>query len=128
MIKANPLFCFSIGIGTLIYQLMDMRSTLSRRISRKVRAQLIAMEWTANHVERTGRATRRALRLSIWDLQNRFYRQLEETKKKREGMEKEKQEAEKGVRYWTGMKERTEGLEKEVDEINVSDKQVLESW
>lgn len=110
-----------LGIGAFVYTLTDMEQVLSKKMSRKVRKQLQQVQWTENHVERTGRATRRALRLSIWDLQNRFHRQLDETTKKRSRIEAERDEAEKAVAYWSGMISKTETLEASVESIDVSD-------
>ncbi|KAI9019829.1 P-loop containing nucleoside triphosphate hydrolase protein [Hyaloraphidium curvatum] len=109
------------GVGAFIYTLTDMESVLSKKMSRKVRQQFQQMQWVENHVERTGRATRRALRLSIWDLQNRFYRQLDETQKKRSRIEADKEEARKAAEYWKGMVDQTGKLEEAVQRIDVTD-------
>jgi hypothetical protein len=99
-----------------------MEQVLSRKVSRKVRKQLQREQWTQNHVERTGRSTRRSLRLSIWDLQNQFYRQLDETKKKRSKIETERDEAEKAAEFWKGLLGQTAKLDASVQQIDVTDR------
>lgn len=98
-----------------------MEHVLTRKMARKVRQQLQQLQWAETHVERLGRATRRDLRMSIWDLQNRFYRQLDDTKKKRSQIETIRDQADKALQFWNAVLGQTSGLESTVETIDVED-------
>jgi len=111
----------SLGIGTFLYTLSDMQNVISRKISHKVKHQLESVGWKDTNVERTGRVTRRAMRLAIWDVQNKFYKQLDETTKKRGLMISEKKGAEDKVGYWKDVAEKTKVMDASVQSIEFPD-------
>ncbi len=77
--------------------------------------------WKETNVERTGRVTRRAMRLAIWDVQNKFYKQLDETTKKRGLMISEQKNAECKVDYWKDVKAKSEAMDESVLSIEFPD-------
>ncbi|KAJ3338040.1 mitofusin [Gonapodya sp. JEL0774] len=89
-----------LGIGFFTFAISDMRHVLSRKISHKVRRHLQETGWAQFQVERLGRNVRRTLRVSIWDVQNRFYRRLQEHQKTRKALEEERSEVHGAKRFW----------------------------
>ncbi|KXS17577.1 P-loop containing nucleoside triphosphate hydrolase protein [Gonapodya prolifera JEL478] len=107
------------GVGFFAFAVSDMRHVLSRKIARKVRKHLEDTEWAQFQVERLGRNVHRTLRLSIWDIQNRFFRRLEDAKNTRKTLEDERLEVDSAKSFWDDLGRRVSSSVEAVEEVDI---------
>ncbi|KAK7689904.1 hypothetical protein QCA50_006543 [Cerrena zonata] len=98
----------ALAIGTAVYFVLELPSSIPRTVGRRIQASLIkeneAVVEDATFVElqatRVGRETRKVLRLASWDLRERFRNAMEESGREVKGAEDLERQAKKAVEYF----------------------------
>ncbi|KAJ3480993.1 hypothetical protein NLI96_g7974 [Meripilus lineatus] len=125
----------AVTIGTAVYLVWELPSTIPKTVGRRIQAQLVKRDETlvgANgvvsqavddestfvgaHAERISRETRKVLRLASWDLRGRFKTAMDERGKEVKGAEDVERKAKRAVEKFREI-ERRAGEVREVAEL-----------
>jgi len=106
------------GLGVLVYLITDMRYAVERKVAKKIRKQFKETNFIDNHSYRIARASRKVLRLSGWDLANRFQKAIEAQEKQREEQKQAAEISQAALHYFTDLLSKTSELAKTVDAID----------
>jgi len=106
------------GLGVLVYLITDMRYAVERKVAKKIRKQIKESGYADNHSYRIARASRKVLRISGWDLANRFQKAIEAQEKQREEQKQAAEISQAALHYFTDLLAKTSELAKTVDAID----------
>lgn len=106
------------GLGVLVYLITDMRYAVERKVAKKIRKQIKETGYVDNHSYRIARASRKVLRLSGWDLANRFQKAIEAQEKQREEQKQAAEISQAALHYFTDLLAKTSELAKTVNVID----------
>ncbi|KAJ3092286.1 mitofusin [Quaeritorhiza haematococci] len=109
------------GVGLFLYVLSDMRRLVLQKVTAKTTHHLLTSSYASTHSDRIAKASRRVLRLALWEFSNQFSRTLQERQRSRgAAMEKREREVEKRERF-EGVVRRAETVAKMVGKIDLDE-------
>ncbi|KAJ3160829.1 mitofusin [Geranomyces michiganensis] len=107
------------GVGIFLYVLSDMRRSVERQVTHKMREHFSETMYVTANVDRVARTTASALRLSVWDFRTQFHRLLAENERRQQGLKDDLRAAEKVGRHHARIVERARTLSAEVASVDL---------
>jgi len=107
------------GFGVMVYFVSDMRHAVSRKVARKIRHHLRTNGYVDYQTSRITRKSRKALRISAWDMQNRFQKEIETQEKQREEQEKVAKESDEAHRFFAGIVNKADEMAKALAALSI---------
>ncbi|KAJ3153904.1 mitofusin [Geranomyces variabilis] len=107
------------GVGIFLYVLSDMRRSVERQVTQKMREHFSETLYVTANVDRVARTTASALRLSVWDFRTQFHRLLAENERRQQGLKDDLRAAEKVGRHHARIVERARTLSAEVASVDL---------
>ncbi|KAL2912184.1 mitofusin [Polyrhizophydium stewartii] len=108
-----------IGAGLVLYVLSDMKSSVQRKVTRKMRDHFEQTGFVGKTTEVLARTSRRALQSTMWEFQTQFQRVLTENEERMNGQYKAKQEAEQARDFFQNTSKRASVLLAQLDEVEL---------
>ncbi|KAJ1336933.1 hypothetical protein BSLG_006693 [Batrachochytrium salamandrivorans] len=107
------------GVGILLYALSDMKSSIQRKVTRKMRDHFAHSGFVEKTTSLLFRTARRALQSTMWEFQNQFQRVLAESEERVTDQNLEKKAAQDAHDFFEGAEKRAALLQNQLDEIDL---------
>ncbi|EGF82290.1 hypothetical protein BATDEDRAFT_34336 [Batrachochytrium dendrobatidis JAM81] len=107
------------GIGIILYAISDMKSSIQRKVIRKLQDHFAHSGFVEKTTTILFRTSRQALQSTIWEFQNQFQHLLAESEEKIIDQNIAKKSAQDAHDFYEGARKRAAHLQSQLDEIDL---------
>ena len=118
-VKSTLLLCGASIIGALAYSIMDLKRIVQSNLKKKIQVHFDQTSWISIQSEACVGASRRALKIPLWDLQKQYHQALHNQEKIRFEKERNKVVAEESVTFFKDKKKKLVSIKSQVEQIDL---------